>query len=92
MKAKIADFNLAKEATGGTLTGEYTHITKQEMAVYGSKAYLPRDFFANDAQFSTKSDVYSFGVVSLAVLKHVVRGTHFARNLPNTRASFSSLC
>ena len=65
LKAKIADFNLAKEATGINDTGKYTHITKKQMTevMYGSKAYLPGDFFTNEATFSTSTDVFSFGMV-----------------------------
>ena len=70
LKAKIADFNLAKEATGINDTGKYTHITKKQMTevMYGSKAYLPSDFFTNEATFSTSTDVFSFGMVSMLVL------------------------
>ena len=67
LKAKIADFNLAKEATGINDTGKYTHITKKQMTevMYGSKAYLPSDFFTNEATFSTSTDVFSFGMVNM---------------------------
>ena len=67
LKAKIADFNLAKEATGISDTGKYTHITKKQMTevMYGSKAYLPSDFFTNETTFSISTDVFSFGMVSM---------------------------
>ncbi len=62
----MADFGLARQATGGSTTGKYTHITRaQSEALYGSKAYLPKTFMVEEGgKVSTGSDVYSFGIVS----------------------------
>jgi serine/threonine protein kinase len=64
-EAKISDFGLAKEATGGsTVTGLKTHVTREQMSdLYGSLAYLPSDVLTNGCQYNVKTDVYSFGVV-----------------------------
>lgn len=63
-EAKISDFGLAKEATGGTIAGKYTHITRNDFdKVYGSRAYLPEEFFTGGYQFNIKTDTYSFGIV-----------------------------
>lgn len=63
-EAKISDFGLAKEATGGTVTGKLTHVTRSEFEkVYGSRAYLPEEFFTGGFQFNIKTDTYSFGIV-----------------------------
>ena len=82
LKAKIADFNLAKEATGINDTGKYTHITKKQMTevMYGSKAYLPSDFFTNEATFSTSTDVFSFGMVRVDLHCYHSNCLHIERN------------
>ncbi len=86
MKAKIADFNLAKEATKGSTTGEYTHVSTKQMSevMCGSKAYLPKDFFRDEANFSTASDVFSFGMVNsqfteVRAIQNIHRSNEFGR-------------
>jgi len=66
-EAKISDFGLAKVATARSEGyGKFTNVTRDEMTdVYGSRAYLPRDFVTNGCKYSVSTDVFSFGVVSL---------------------------
>ena len=58
----MADFGLAKPATGLGQSGKFTHVSRKDGKVFGSLAYLPDDFF-DTYQFSLKTDTYSFGVV-----------------------------
>ncbi|XP_053377162.1 uncharacterized protein LOC123530515 isoform X2 [Mercenaria mercenaria] len=63
-EAKIGDLGLAKQATGGEVTGRLTHITKKTTSIhdYKNKAYHPPEI-ARGNGFSVKGDAYSFGVV-----------------------------
>jgi serine/threonine protein kinase len=64
-EAKIADFGLARECTGGTTAGQFTHATVQHQAnLYKLHAYLPKEFHMGNQKYSVTTDIYSFGVVS----------------------------
>ncbi|CAN1234476.1 Probable receptor-like protein kinase At1g11050 [Linum perenne] len=59
MKAKVADFGLAKQSTEGQ-----SHLTTR---VAGTHGYLAPEY-ALYGQLTEKSDVYSFGIVVLEVM------------------------
>ena len=65
LDAKIGDLGLAQQATGGTVTGELTHITKKNTDAkdYKNKAYYAPEILRGNG-FSVKGDTYAFGVVS----------------------------
>lgn len=59
MKAKVADFGLAKQSSEG-----HTHLTTRVAGTYG---YLAPEY-ALYGQLTEKSDVYSFGIVILEIM------------------------
>ncbi|KAK3029187.1 hypothetical protein RJ639_038739 [Escallonia herrerae] len=59
MRAKVADFGLAKQATEG-----HTHLTTRVAGTYG---YLAPEY-ALYGQLTEKSDVYSFGIIVLEIM------------------------
>jgi serine/threonine protein kinase len=59
MKAKVADFGLAKQSTEG-----HSHLTTRVAGTYG---YLAPEY-ALYGQLTEKSDVYSFGVIILEIM------------------------
>lgn len=59
MKAKVADFGLAKQSTEG-----HTHLTTRVAGTYG---YLAPEY-ALYGQLTEKSDVYSFGIIVLEIM------------------------
>ncbi|XP_050363487.1 probable receptor-like protein kinase At1g11050 [Argentina anserina] len=59
MKAKVADFGLAKQSSAGQ-----THLTTRVAGTYG---YLAPEY-ALYGQLTEKSDVYSFGIVILEIM------------------------
>lgn len=69
LEAKIGDLGLAKQATGGDVTGKLTHITKKTTSIhdYRHKAYHAPEI-ARGNVFSVKGDSYSFGVVMFECL------------------------
>ena len=63
-EAKLSDFGLAREATGGSQPGGYTHATiEQQRDLFETYAYLPSEFLTSNRRFGVTTDVYSFGVV-----------------------------
>lgn len=62
--AKIGDLGLAQQATGGTVTGELTHITKKNTNTkdYKNQAYYAPEILRGNG-FSVKGDTFAFGVV-----------------------------
>ena len=62
--AKIGDLGLAQQATGGSVTGELTHITKKttDTRDYKNQAYYSPEILRGNV-FSVKGDTYAFGVV-----------------------------
>lgn len=67
-EAKVSDFGFAREATGCTVPGKYTHVTVQQQAdAMETYAYLPTEFLTSNRRFGIASDVYSFGVVSIYI-------------------------
>ncbi|KAM7518760.1 hypothetical protein LguiB_017722 [Lonicera macranthoides] len=59
MKAKVADFGLAKQSTEG-----HSHLTTRVAGTYG---YLAPEY-ALYGQLTEKSDVYSFGIIVLEIM------------------------
>lgn len=45
--------------------------------MYGSRAYLPEEFFTGGFQFNIKTDTYSFGIVSLKDYKIIFNNLIF---------------